>query len=86
MTTTSGEGKVTLIARYVAGTDVEATVSWTDKEKHLVLWWPADKPEPHILGSFSRRPGGPTSSQAGPLEAVPAILPASRAENLRSCP
>lgn len=50
--TSSEEGKVTLTARYVAGTDVEATFSWTDKEKHLTLWWPADKPEPHILGAF----------------------------------
>lgn len=48
----SSEGATSLVARYVPGTDVEATFSWTDKQKRLVLWWPADKPEPKILGSF----------------------------------
>ncbi|MFT3769089.1 MAG: hypothetical protein QM820_26920 [Minicystis sp.] len=49
---TSAEGKTTLVARFVPGTDVEATFTWTDKEKRLVLWWPADKPEPRFVGSF----------------------------------
>ncbi len=49
---TSTEGKTTLVARFVPGTDVEATFSWTDKDKRLVLWWPADKPEPRFVGAF----------------------------------
>ena len=50
--TSSEEGKTMLIAKYVAGTDVEALFSWTDKEKLLVLWWPAGKPEPRQVGGF----------------------------------
>jgi hypothetical protein len=49
---TSFVGETALVARFVAGTDVEATFSWTDKQKRLVLWWPADKPEPKLLGAF----------------------------------
>lgn len=48
----STEGNVSLVARYVEGTDVEATFTWTDKEKVLVLWWPVGKPEPLYLGTF----------------------------------
>ena len=50
--TSSEEGTTMLIARYVEGTNVEALFSWTDKEKLLVLWWPADKPEPRQVGAF----------------------------------
>jgi hypothetical protein len=50
--TSSMEGKTTLVARFVPGTDVEATFSWTDKDKRLVLWWPAEKPEPRLVGAF----------------------------------
>jgi hypothetical protein len=48
----SGAGRSSLVARYVAGTDVEATFTWTDKEKLLVLFWPVEKPEPMYLGAF----------------------------------
>ena len=50
--TSSDEGKVSLVARYVEGSDVEAQFSWTDKEKLLVLWWAAGKPEPRQVGGF----------------------------------
>ncbi len=52
VTTQASEGTISLVARYVPGTDVEATFSWTDKDRRLVLWWPAGKPEPVYLGSF----------------------------------
>jgi hypothetical protein len=48
----SAPGATSLVARYVPGTDVEATFSWTDKEKHLTLWWPDGKPEPLYQGAF----------------------------------
>ncbi|APR82574.1 Hypothetical protein A7982_07923 [Minicystis rosea] len=48
----SAEGNISLVARYIPGTDVEATFTWTDKEKVLTVWWPLDKPEPRFLGSF----------------------------------
>jgi len=50
--TSSVEGRTMLIAKYVEGADVEALFSWTDKEKLLVLWWPAGKPEPRQVGAF----------------------------------
>ena len=50
---TSGDGGTTmLMAKYVEGLNVEATFSWTDQEKLLVLWWAAGKPEPRQLGAF----------------------------------
>lgn len=51
--TTSSDGDVTtLVAQYIDGVDVEALFSWTDKQAHLVLWWPGGKPEPRQLGAF----------------------------------
>lgn len=50
--TSSEQGTAMLMAKYVDGTDVEALFSWTDKEKLLVLWWPAGKPEPRQVGGF----------------------------------
>jgi hypothetical protein len=50
--TSSEAGTTMLMAKYVDGTDVEALFSWTDKEKLLVLWWPAGKPEPRQVGGF----------------------------------
>jgi hypothetical protein len=48
----STPGKTSLVTRYVEGTDVEADFSWTDKQKHLSLWWPAGKAEPAFQGAF----------------------------------
>ncbi len=48
----SSAGKLSLVTRFVDGTDVEATFSWTDKEKHLSLFWPGGKPEPLYTGAF----------------------------------
>jgi hypothetical protein len=45
-------GVTTLIAQHVEGVDVEATFSWTDQEKLLVLFWSGGKPEPRQLGAF----------------------------------
>ena len=52
VTLSSEEGETTLVARYVEGVDVEAVFKWTDRERLLVLWWPAGKAEPASLGSF----------------------------------
>ena len=48
----SAAGSTSLVTRYVEGTDVEATFKWTDKEKHLSIFWPAGKPEPLYVGAF----------------------------------
>jgi hypothetical protein len=48
----SAAGSTSLITRYVEGTDVEAAFEWTDKEKHLSIFWPAGKPEPLYVGGF----------------------------------
>lgn len=41
-----------LVCPYVAGTDLAAEFSWTDKKKELVVSWPYGAPEPPLKGEF----------------------------------